>query len=121
VAPGRRSIRRRGRHLDVPPGPGRSLWGRVCGVGADDPVDLKHDSSRAEFEAAEAVRALKAQIAPWLEARMGGPARIDDDGDFVLDPWESLSMTPSAGFSRFSISNWSSGGSVWISSGDRCG
>jgi len=57
----------------------------VCGVGADEPIDLKHDSSRAEFEAAEAVRALKAQIAPWLEARMGGPARVDDDGDFVLD------------------------------------
>jgi len=57
----------------------------VCGVGADEPIDLKHDSSRSEFEAAEAVRTLKAQIAPWLEARTGSPARVDDDGDFVLE------------------------------------
>ena len=35
------------------------------GFSADDhdPIDLKHDSSRAESEAADAVRALKAQIA----------------------------------------------------------
>jgi len=58
---------------------------QVCGVGPDVPIDLKHDSSRADYEAAEAVRTLKAQIAPWLEARTGSPARVDDDGDFVLE------------------------------------
>jgi hypothetical protein len=78
--------------VDVPPADQAAatavffqVLAEVCGVGADDPIDLKHDSSRAESEAADAIRALKAQIAPWLEARTGSPARVDDDGDFVLD------------------------------------
>ncbi len=57
----------------------------VCGLAPDAPVDVKHDSSRGEHEAEEAEREMRERIAPWLSGHLGQPARVDDDGDFVVD------------------------------------
>ncbi len=57
----------------------------VCGLGPEAAVDVKHDSSRGEYEAEQAEQELRERIGPWLQSHLGQPARVDDDGDYVVD------------------------------------